>query len=215
MGWGYCGTDSKGRKIGYSIPATCDHPGCEKLIDRGLSFACGGMHGDCGGQACEGYFCSDHLRYVDKEAMACDELAQGQLCFSCFEEAKKVITENVMSGEYKLVWNNPPKEEPATALPEDIANHLLLIGKVEWGSTHVLSDEEHTKAFAKTLALTREHYNVEGPQPLHGVYLTDAATVVCHTGTSPRSGETARVISGIWNYFVELATLQKTNQNQG
>lgn len=32
--------------IGYAWEATCDHPGCEKQIDRGLAYACGGMHGN-------------------------------------------------------------------------------------------------------------------------------------------------------------------------
>ncbi len=70
MGWGDCGTDSKGRNIGYSFEATCDEPGCNKQIHRGLSFACGGMHGEepieihADGTfwtSCEGYFCEEHL----------------------------------------------------------------------------------------------------------------------------------------------------------
>lgn len=61
MGWGDCGTDSKGRNIGYVWEATCDHEGCSAEIDRGISYACGGMHGSNDG--CEGYFCSDHLSY--------------------------------------------------------------------------------------------------------------------------------------------------------
>lgn len=71
MGWANCGKDSKGRGIGYSWPATCDHPGCDARIDRGLSYACGGMHGDSdtspttdNGICCEGYFCGKHLTTV-------------------------------------------------------------------------------------------------------------------------------------------------------
>lgn len=58
MGWANCGEDSKGRPIGYAVAATCDHPGCEAKIDRGLAYACGGMHGEEDG--CEGYFCEKH-----------------------------------------------------------------------------------------------------------------------------------------------------------
>ena len=58
MGWSDCGDDSKGRPIGYGQEATCDHPECEAEIDRGLAYACGGMHGNDDG--CEGYFCGDH-----------------------------------------------------------------------------------------------------------------------------------------------------------
>lgn len=64
MGWGHCGHDSNGRPIGYSIEAFCDHPGCKKEIDRGLSYACGGMHGETE-WGCEKYFCSDHLFYAN------------------------------------------------------------------------------------------------------------------------------------------------------
>ncbi|WIX32532.1 hypothetical protein QO259_17235 [Salinicola sp. JS01] len=59
MGWSDCGTDSQGRPIGYAHPATCDHPGCSEQIDRGLSYACGGMHGE-DEVSCERYFCSAH-----------------------------------------------------------------------------------------------------------------------------------------------------------
>lgn len=59
MGWANCGEDSRGRPIGYAHPATCDHPGCGAKIDRGLSYACGGMHGD-DEISCERYFCEEH-----------------------------------------------------------------------------------------------------------------------------------------------------------
>lgn len=76
MGWGNCGTDSKGRPIGYAFEATCDHPGCTKEIDRGLAYACGGMHGE-DEYSCEGYFCDEHLYYSEK--------AEECLCIKCFE----------------------------------------------------------------------------------------------------------------------------------
>lgn len=63
MGWSSCGTDSTGRPIGYAHPATCDHPGCDITIDRGLSYACGGEHGETE-YSCEGYFCRHHLHIV-------------------------------------------------------------------------------------------------------------------------------------------------------
>lgn len=87
MGWGNCGEDSKGRSIGYLHEGTCDHPGCKKTIDRGLSYACGGMHGthtihgdDC---CCEGYFCGNHL-WIE-ETLEGDCIA---VCASCREEFK-------------------------------------------------------------------------------------------------------------------------------
>jgi hypothetical protein len=82
MGWSDCGTDSNGRPIGYVFGATCDHEGCNRKIDRGLSRACGGMHGE-GEWMCEKYFCAEHLSIV------CDndgKLDQAQLCPSCKEK---------------------------------------------------------------------------------------------------------------------------------
>lgn len=77
MGWGDCGFDDRGRPIGYSVSATCDDSGCEKEIDRGLSYVCGGMHG--GGEAgCGGYFCEAHL-YVGRSAWLCRECRDAQV----------------------------------------------------------------------------------------------------------------------------------------
>lgn len=63
MSWSHCGTDSQGRLIGYAHSATCDHKDCSRPIDRGLSYACGGMHGETE-VGCEKYFCGDHLEYT-------------------------------------------------------------------------------------------------------------------------------------------------------
>jgi len=63
MGWAYCGTDDYGREIGYGIGATCDQRGCDEVIDRGLGYVCGPMHGgDEGG--CGRYFCGEHSGHV-------------------------------------------------------------------------------------------------------------------------------------------------------
>ena len=59
MSWANCGRDSSGRKIGYAHEAVCDAEGCGVKIDRGLDYACGGMHGD-DELSCELYFCSKH-----------------------------------------------------------------------------------------------------------------------------------------------------------
>lgn len=83
MGWSI-GHDSRwgkfGRDIGYGVPAVCDHPGCDKAINRGLSHVCGtdprgGEHG------CGLYFCGDHLHFEDRD----DECPQ--LCERCASEA--------------------------------------------------------------------------------------------------------------------------------
>lgn len=71
MGWANCGTDSKGRPIGYAHEGTCDASGCNAPIDRGLAYACGEMHGeghidtDSTPVTCEGYFCTAHQEIVE------------------------------------------------------------------------------------------------------------------------------------------------------
>lgn len=60
MSW-QIGFDSKwNRDIGYGVPAYCDHSRCKVVIDRGLSFVCGGE--PYGGEhGCGLYFCHEHL----------------------------------------------------------------------------------------------------------------------------------------------------------
>ena len=70
MGWGHCGTDDEGRPIGYAVEATCDQEGCGALIDRGLSYVCGSMHGG-GNHGCGRYFCTKHLHCVSAEDQLC------------------------------------------------------------------------------------------------------------------------------------------------
>lgn len=84
MGYGNCGTDSKGRPIGYANDAQCDTINCSKIIDRGMSYACGGEHGETE-YSCEGYFCEehkhqpilddDHLFYQYNVGSLCDDCA--------------------------------------------------------------------------------------------------------------------------------------------
>jgi|GEM_PF-3380966 len=94
MGWAHCGTDSKGREIGYAISATCDHKGCKEKIDRGLGYACGGMHG-AADEYCEGYFCETHTEF---RFLPSEERGQ-RLCFHCaasLDEAKLEDYQDVM-----------------------------------------------------------------------------------------------------------------------
>jgi hypothetical protein len=62
VGWAIGYETRRDRYIGYSVPAPCDYPKCDKEIDRGLSFVCGSdPHG--GEYGCGLYFCEDHMRY--------------------------------------------------------------------------------------------------------------------------------------------------------
>lgn len=78
MGWAFCGVDKDGRPIGYGVEATCDAEGCEEKIDRGLGYACGGMHGQ-NEVGCDRYFCPKHLSGFDSGP-------EWQVCVEC--EAK-------------------------------------------------------------------------------------------------------------------------------
>jgi hypothetical protein len=58
------------RWIGYGVKAWCDHPKCNEIIDRGLSYVCGGEpHG--GDKGCGLYFCSDHTSGVNQRCPKC------------------------------------------------------------------------------------------------------------------------------------------------
>ena len=83
MGWSDCGTDEDGRPIGYAHEAKCDHPGCDNDIDRGLAYACGGMHGHNSWFSCDKYFCGEHLMMADT-----DPGEMLNLCPSCHRKAE-------------------------------------------------------------------------------------------------------------------------------
>jgi hypothetical protein len=87
MGWAHCGQDSAGRDIGYAIEATCDHPGCEEQINRGISYACGQMHGE-NGVDCEKYFCDAHLRSL----VITNNCHHGSCCRVC-DECAQILRE--------------------------------------------------------------------------------------------------------------------------
>lgn len=59
MSWAVGWDTTWQRDVGYGVPATCDQPGCDVAIDRGLAYVCGGE--PFGGQyGCGLYFCPQH-----------------------------------------------------------------------------------------------------------------------------------------------------------
>lgn len=88
MGWANCGKDTKGRPRGYVFNATCDHPDCLEEIDRGLSYACGDMHGE-DEISCEKYFCQCHLYAT----LVKGEDRMVYLCRECFDEYERYLKE--------------------------------------------------------------------------------------------------------------------------
>ena len=71
MGWSI-GYDSKwSRDIGYGVPSYCDHPNCNKEIDRGLAYVCGGEpYG--GDRGCGLFFCCEHLLFHVRLPQLCE-----------------------------------------------------------------------------------------------------------------------------------------------
>lgn len=82
MGWGHCGTNpDTGEEMGYAIQGVCRAEGCDKAIDHGLSYVCGGEH-EGGERGCGYYFCTAHLRiYWSRGDSPCV-----QLCEACGQE---------------------------------------------------------------------------------------------------------------------------------
>lgn len=82
MGWGH-GIAYDGREIGYTVDATCDQPGCDEQIDRGLGYLCGGSDpgaldvviDGADGPGCGRYFCGRHNYLLDPDGR-CDHPAR-------------------------------------------------------------------------------------------------------------------------------------------
>ena len=70
MGWSIGYDENWKRDVGYGVPAQCDHPGCHAVIDRGLSYVCGGdvFGGEYG---CGLYFCGKHLWLSERRPQRC------------------------------------------------------------------------------------------------------------------------------------------------
>jgi hypothetical protein len=85
MGW-QLGFDSNwNRDIGYGVPAYCDHPGCTKTIDRGLSYVCGGEpYG--GEKGCGLFFCGKHRDMYSKRVNG--KIEAVELCDRCGHNKK-------------------------------------------------------------------------------------------------------------------------------
>jgi hypothetical protein len=60
MGWAGPFELPDGRLVGYAVEAECDHPDCDRMIDRGLAYCCGTMHNAEHDDGCGFYFCEAH-----------------------------------------------------------------------------------------------------------------------------------------------------------
>lgn len=83
----------------------------------------------------------------------------------------------------------------------------MTIGRVEWGATNEHTAEEHAAHVEKSVKITAEYFEQEGAQKMHGLYVTGTETVIGHTGTSPNSPTHARILTALWNRFVDEAEI--------
>jgi hypothetical protein len=91
-------------------------------------------------------------------------------------------------------------------LPADIAEHVLSLGRVEWGQTPAHDAEGHGAHVARSVRITAENFGQEGDQHMHGLWLAGTETVLCHTGTSPNAAKTTQALVGAWNWLVDQAS---------
>ncbi len=87
----------------------------------------------------------------------------------------------------------------AEPIPQDVVAFVLKMGRVEWGATAPHDADGHAAHVRSSVIETAKNFEQTGPQPMNGLYVAGTETVVCHTGTSPNSPETARILTGCWN----------------
>ena len=90
-----------------------------------------------------------------------------------------------------------------TTIPHEIRELVLELGPVEWGTTPEHDAEGHGNHVRESVEMTMQHFNIEGPTMMHGLYLAGTETVVCHSGMSPNSSTIARILTVLWNKFHE------------
>lgn len=109
---------------GYGVPAVCEYPTCNEEIDRGMSYACGGVpFSDYG---CDRYFCERHTGIVQFKSdgsrcrhkkdcdceyiQLCERCARGKPPFHYKPETKE-WTDHLLNDESWEEWRKKnPKE---------------------------------------------------------------------------------------------------------
>jgi hypothetical protein len=85
---------------------------------------------------------------------------------------------------------------------KEMQQAAVAIGKAEWGATKPMSMTSHKQHVGNSVKIIAENFDQTGPQAMHGLYLEGSETVLGHTGTSPNSGTHARILTALWNRFV-------------
>lgn len=105
------GYDSRfDRFVGYGVIAHCDHPGCKRVIDRGLAYVCGqNLYG--GDEGCGLHFCEKHL-YKGRENnnFICERCIKKQKHFKLKPEHKDWIKHLLKDDSWKEWRDENPKK---------------------------------------------------------------------------------------------------------
>lgn len=120
MGWSIGYDESRKRDIGYGVPATCDHPGCGKAIDRGLAYVCASEQPH-GGDGCGLYFCGEHLHYHEELGMACERCCEGNTPFEPTPDTHEWVRWKLTDESWQL-WRD---EHPDEVAAMKAANHEI------------------------------------------------------------------------------------------
>jgi hypothetical protein len=158
MGWSYGYDKNWQRDIGYGVPATCDHPGCGKEIDRGLAHVCAGEHPRGGEHGCGLYFCGDHLQHHRKKSFCCARCYAGRRPYKPTPDTGKWIAHK-LTDESWLEWREQHPETVAQ-LQHDILFLLPVLSVCQPWATALVKlgkDIENRKR--------RSHYR--GPFLIH------------------------------------------------
>ncbi len=105
MSWAIGHDGNWNRDVGYGVPSICDHPGCNKEIDRGLAYVCGDAPygGDVG---CGLFFCEDHS---SGHPRLCERCQSGSAPFTPKPDVRKWLVHKLNDES----WSDWRKAYPA------------------------------------------------------------------------------------------------------
>jgi hypothetical protein len=107
MGWSIWYDSYHKRDVGYGVPATCDNPGCNKKIDRGLAYICCGQQISGGEEGCGLFFCYDHATPGEHKCARC---ATGKPRFKAKADRSIWIRHKLSHGSWREWREENPME---------------------------------------------------------------------------------------------------------
>lgn len=132
-----------------------------------------------------------------------------------FESREKIpVNEHLMQVEFLLSRVNRLEESLAFLkgrvglnLPEWALDAIGDLGRVEWGTSEKQTIDEHLDDLKENIRLTNEAEDLlpEDTSVMHGLYVEGTGLTACLVGTSVNSKRRAMLMTGIWNYYVDMA----------